>query len=86
MLAPGLRAAGPVRSFSWQGDGSGAGRSSMGQDAAGAGRRDNRVVDAGSRSSTCPHARRRCSGRPGSLPPAAARKRSGRSGPTPDSM
>ena len=40
---------------------------------------------ADSRSSTCPHARRRCSGLPGSPSPAAARKRSGRSGPTPNS-
>ena len=40
---------------------------------------------AGSRSSTCPHARRRWSGRPRSPSPAAARKRSGRSGPTPKS-
>jgi len=45
-----------------------------------------RRLPAGSRSSRCPHARRRCSGRPGSPSPAAARKRSGRSGPTPNSM
>jgi len=37
------------------------------------------------RSSTCPHARRRCSGLPRSPSPAAARKRSGRWGPTPNS-
>jgi len=38
----------------------------------------------GSRSSTCPHARRRCGGRPRSPSPAAARKRSGRSEPDPE--
>ena len=44
-----------------------------------------RRPSAGSRSSTCPHARRRCGGLPRSPSPAAARKRSGRSGPTPNS-
>ena len=44
-----------------------------------------RRPSADSRSSTCPHARRRCSGLPRSPSPAAARKRSGRSGPTPNS-
>src|SRR6202012_4216149 len=36
---------GPVRNFFWQSDGSGASRSSMRQGTAGAGRRDNGVVD-----------------------------------------
>src|SRR4051812_17504360 len=35
-----------------------------------------------SRSSTCPHSRRRCRGPPRSLPPAAVHKRSASSGPT----
>ena len=44
-----------------------------------------RRPSADSRSSTCAHARRRCSGLPRSPSPAAARRRSGRSGPTPNS-
>ena len=40
---PGRR--GPVRNFFWHSDGSAASRSSMSQDTAGAGRRDNGVVD-----------------------------------------
>jgi hypothetical protein len=44
-----------------------------------------RRPSAGSRSSRCPHARKRWSGRPGSPSPAAARKKFARSGPTPNS-
>ena len=44
-----------------------------------------RRPSADSRSSTCPHARKRCGGRPRSPSRAAARRRSGRSGPTPNS-
>src|ERR1700691_2225233 len=44
-----------------------------------------RRLSAGSRSSTCPHARRRWNGLPSSPSPAAARRKSGRSGSTPNS-